>query len=334
MLRTVLLLDGSAAINSSVDYLPSRLLALRPHVMRLVEAILESAFAAQIAVVVMRDGVAHRISGVSSNAGELAERLEKAYFMFGGVGSMSLDNGLRLALSELVPIQKPTSASSAARYYKKRVVLLLASVTSIDHSDVYGVFSILKRQRVAVDVLSICGATHLTTQLAVQTGGRFVCPLNYDQMRAGIESFADLPPSLAAQDGDAPVMLPVAFPVVVLAPAADSADQRELIGCSRCALPLSSVPATCPQCKILVCSLPYVHVKANMLAPAAQQMPEDDAALSAPVCCAECCVVLSRGGGLFKCGGCARWRCQECESYIRTVLHACPSCVASTGREE
>ena len=387
MLRTVLLLDGSAAVNSAVDYLPSRLLALRPHVLHLVEAILSSAFAAQIAVVVMRDGVAHRLSGVSSNAGELADKLEKGYFMFGGAGCMSLENGLRLALSELVPIHGTSSASTSAAAAaatshrdstQRRVVVVCAAVTSVDHSDIFSIFSILKRQHVAVDVLSIAGATHVMTQLAQQTGGRFICPMNYDQLRAGIESFVDGPAVVVGQGSkarDAGGMLSVAFPMLVEAAAEQMQHQQQqprklLVVCSRCALPLSCVPATCPQCKILVCSLPYVHAayaKANRLAPSLvtvdaassssaatlaslaalpTALPLAGASVVPPLWCAECNAPLMGASGssstdqrtmaqstaasALQCRGCGTWRCEACETFIRSVLHACPSCIAAS----
>jgi transcription initiation factor TFIIH subunit 2 len=350
MLRTVLLLDGSEAMNSTVDYLPSRLLALRPHILRLVESMLESAFAAQVAAVVMRDGVAHRVSAASSSVGEIADRLEKAYFMFGGVGSMSLDNGLRLALSELVPVQVGGSAVLGShlqsQLVKRRVIFVCASVTSVDHSDIYALVKLLRRHRVAVDVLSICGATHLSLQLAAQTGGRFVCPMNYDEMRTAVDSFVESPPSLVEDANNTPtmpIMLPVAFPLPVVIAAtrpggASTGSSHhatshcdEMVVCSRCALPLTSVPSTCPQCRVLVCSLPYVHVahaKALGLAPIAERVSGE--VLSSSESCAECNTRLGTNKKeAFRCCGCARYRCQDCEAYIRTVLHVCPSCAAA-----
>ena len=316
MLRTVLLLDGSSSINSSVDYLPSRLLALRPHVFRLVDSILDSAFAAQVAVAVMRDGVAHKLCGLSNNAMEIAGSLEKKYFMFGGAGCMSLENGLRLALSELVTISRHDSAIRDVTV--KRIIVVCSSVTSVDHSDIFTIFDVIKRHHISVDVLSICGATHLTSQLAHQTGGRFVCPMNYDQLRDAVSCFID--PPEAAREGP-PAMLQIAIPKI-------GTDGRTVV-CSRCLGPLSSVPSTCAQCKVLVCSLPYIHsafAKANKLAPSSCLLPATE-----PVerSCAECNAIIDASDSGFRCDGCGSVRCSNCETFIRTVLHACPTCVGA-----
>lgn len=67
MLRTVLLLDGSAAMNVSSDYLPSYLLASRPPLMQFVNYYLDSTPLASLGVVVMRHGVAVKLLAPTTN---------------------------------------------------------------------------------------------------------------------------------------------------------------------------------------------------------------------------------------------------------------------------
>ncbi|KAG5477826.1 hypothetical protein LSCM1_05128 [Leishmania martiniquensis] len=201
MLRTVLLLDGSEAMNSSSDYLPNYLLAMRPPVLRLVERYLDSTPLASLGVVVMRDGISHRLLPCTTNHSEIVDVLERDVFLHGGSGSTSMENGLRMAMSELVDMREvaalaataakqPASAAAArdpraawkGSATQLSVFVLTASVTLIDPSDIFAVVSLMAALSIRISVVSLVGAVHVFEVCTVETGGTLYCPLSYDHL--------------------------------------------------------------------------------------------------------------------------------------------------------
>ncbi|CCW62602.1 unnamed protein product [Phytomonas sp. EM1] len=194
MLRTVLLLDGSEAMNSSSDYLPSYLLALRRPVMQFISEYLDSTPLASLGAVVMRDSISRRLCSCTANASEIVEKLERDYFLYGGSGATSLENGLRMTLSELVDLQKlvekrssADASSSASRRRQPQavrlhVLLVTASVTLIDPTDVFRVINTFRKFNIQIDVITFHGAVHVYDMCARQTGGQLYCPLRFDHL--------------------------------------------------------------------------------------------------------------------------------------------------------
>ncbi|KAG5503511.1 hypothetical protein JKF63_05651 [Porcisia hertigi] len=201
MLRTVLLLDGSDAMNNNSDYLPNYLLAMRPPLLRFVERYLDSTPLASLGVVVMRDGVSHRLLPCTTNHNEIVDALERDYFLHGGSGNTSMENGLRMAMSELVNMRevaalteaaaKTSSSSIAARDPRAawkgsatqlNIIVFIASVTLIDPTDVFAVVNIMAALSIRISIVSLVGAVHVYEVCAAQTGGTLYCPLNYDHL--------------------------------------------------------------------------------------------------------------------------------------------------------
>lgn len=102
MIKTVLLLDGSEAMNSTADYQPNYLFASRQPVLQYVRSYLRSTTLASLGLVVMQDGTARTLLPCTTNVHDLLTTLETQYFMYGGSGCLSLENGLRSALAQLV----------------------------------------------------------------------------------------------------------------------------------------------------------------------------------------------------------------------------------------
>jgi len=195
MLRTVLLLDGSDAMNRSSDYLPSYLLALRSPILSFASQYLSASPLAALGVVVMRDGVAHRLLPPTTSMSDICNTLETSYFLFGGSGATSLENGLRMALAELVDLKRVVAAqdsSSSATTttthveedacVQRRILLISASVTLIDPNDVFAVMRTLRAFRVEVSVVSLVGAVHVFHECARITGGVLASPMSFEHL--------------------------------------------------------------------------------------------------------------------------------------------------------
>ena len=316
MLRTVLLMDGSEAMNSSADYLPSYLLAMRPPLLRLVERYLDSTPLASLGVVVMRDGVSHRLLPCTTNRNEITDVLERDIFLHGGAGTMSLENGLRMAMSELVDTRKvaalaathaggASSSLSSARNARAawkgsatqlNVLIVSASVTLIDPTDVFNVVNTVAALGVRINVISLVGAVHVFEVCAVETGGMLYCPMNYDHLLQIVDELATAHRAHAAtaaaarrkrlqsqrrgakrarssldgaanendddNEADVPYLIPIGCPVYLKAPllppsAASQPEQQQKQKQQQQAVDAApSYYLACPQCHLIQLSVP------------------------------------------------------------------------------
>lgn len=210
MLKTVLLLDGSNAMNSTEEYSPNYLFAVRQPLFRFVRSYLQSTTLASLGLVVMRDGVAKCLHPCTTNIRDLLIALEVHYFLYGGVGSLSLENGLRASLPELVENpqrcflgKRGRGPDTAIRSYASeplgehpqeheeerivngidaRVLLFSASVTVVDPTDVLRVVRMFTKAKIQIDVVSILGAVHIFQECARRTGGQLYCPQSYKHL--------------------------------------------------------------------------------------------------------------------------------------------------------
>lgn len=211
MLKTILLLDGSEAMNSTAEYSPNYLFAVRQPLFRFVRSYLNSTTLASLGLVIMRDGVAKCVFPCTTNIRDLLTGLELHYFLYGGEGSLSLENGLRVSLAELLEnpqqylrgkrkrgVDPSATATSLPEEEEEwmtdavqcRVVIFSASVTVIDPTDVLRVVRVFKKAKIQIDVISILGAVHIFQECAQKTGGQLYCPRNYKHLSQLLQRLA------------------------------------------------------------------------------------------------------------------------------------------------
>ncbi|CAJ1025872.1 von Willebrand factor type A domain/Ssl1-like, putative [Leishmania lindenbergi] len=326
MLRTVLLLDGSDAMNSSSDYLPNYLLAMRPPLLRLVEGYLDSTPLASLGVVVMRDGISHRLLPCTTNHNEIVDVLERDVFLHGGSGNTSMENGLRMAMSELVDMRevaalvstaakKPSSIAAVnprsawkGSATQLNVIVLTASVTLIDPTDVFAVVNVMAALSIRINVVSLVGAVHVFDVCTAETGGTLYCPLNYGHLlhivdelsaatslvrnkkhqRGGRRQRVKRPREesddvkVDDDDNEIPHLIPIGCPVYLEAPPSNNAGSSSTassrsfyLACPQCHLIQLSIPTTCSMCRLLLCNAPMLYstfVSHNSLVPPAKSL--------------------------------------------------------------
>jgi transcription initiation factor TFIIH subunit 2 len=313
MLRTVLLLDGSSAMSSNVDYLPSRLLALRPHVMTFVQLVLQSTPLASVGAIVVRDGIAHRICGVTNSFQEVAQQLEAKYFASTCSGPMTLENCLRVAAAELLGLQGSMSERRSIKL-ALRIVLVTGSVGVADGGDVTALFPLLQRNDITVDVVSLAGELHILSLLVRSTGGVFCCPMNYEHIR---NVFRELARPRMSYQSEESVLVPIGFAQKI------HIGGVSYLTCPQCGLPQLSVPTTCPICNLLLSSTIFSHTSFialnHLLPPSTAVSFSGDCALCA-------CPLLDTKGA--ECSACRRIRCSDCSAIVE-ALGICPTCIAA-----
>lgn len=353
MLKTVLLLDGSEAMNSSEDYQPNYLLAIRPPLLQFVRRYLQGTTLASLGVVVMRDGVASLLHTCTTNVHDLQETLEADYFLYGGSGGTSLENGLRAALAEILDdpqeiCRAASSSSSLLDVHSKKmrinntnnnsiltshhgtgtsgvqqggrdaatahrnnskaiiaqqadavpveatqrqIILVSASVTVIDPTDIYRTIRLLTRCKVRVHVVSILGAVHVFQECAAKTHGTLYCPLHYSHLLGIFNKMAvgyiynnsnnnerdrrlccamipiGFPmrrrlASLKARSGGAAVKKEksgISSSANALASSSSGADTADVLVCPVCEEPQTSMPSTCRRCRLRLSSIPFIY---------------------------------------------------------------------------
>lgn len=266
-------------MNATVDYLPTRLLALKPQLQQYIRTYLDLSPLSQLGTVVMRDTCAHVLTPLTNSATQLTEALELRYFLPGGSGAMSLESGLRTAFSQLVELRKKKALSGGGSGGGAlQIVLFTASVSLVDGGDVRSIVEILRRSRIRVDVVHLVGAVFALQQLAEQTGGQHFCPINYEHLRQivsklpyEVSSSSDVDRKNISGDHkkkrprddnseleNEDHLVPIGFPQ--LAEALEHQGKKSYLLCPRCKLPLQSIPCVCPLCSLLVTSLPFIHM--------------------------------------------------------------------------
>lgn len=347
MRRTVLVVDGSEAMAASGEYLPNKLLAMRSHLNAFVAQYFKQSPLSLLSTVVLRDGVAHRVTPLTNDPTETTRMLELRVFLQKPSGTLSIENGLRVALLELVSggnqVDDVNSGdggkSSLALQLNCRIVLLLGSVAVVDPGDVMTLVRLVAKANVMCDVLSLVGAPHIAAHLSAATGGQLFCPLNHTQLEDIVAELARRTPSSqrhrGAASGAAPAAVRVGFPELL--PAHDDGHEQcdeAAVVCPRCHGSLRGVPETCGVCGLLVCSVPQIHttmVASNdLLAGSAPKQAEE---LPPNVTCS-LCGSLATGGApqLYGCRGCGELRCAVCDAYLVSALRLCPTCLGATQR--
>ncbi|EPY41459.1 transcription initiation factor TFIIH subunit 2 [Angomonas deanei] len=347
MQRTVLLLDGSEAMNNSGDYLPSYLLAIRNPVYEFIAHYLESSPLVSLGVVVIRDGVCRRLVSPTTNYKDIVSVLERDYFLYGGSGSFSLVNGLRLSLSELVDMKRIVAATQggkvrglmgavdpASRATRRRIVLLSASVTVVDPTNVEHTLSLVAGCDVRLDVISFTGAVHVFERAAEGTGGKLYCPLSYDHLtrlmhqligesRASGSRKRSREKKLSGS-GEKSVPIAVGFPLCEKI--TGSGDYTLL--CPQCHLPQSAVPTTCPLCRCTLCDVASLFgsiIVHNHFVPQDHKVKDPDAVVICHLCRA---TQSSDKVDFYRCEKCTSLRCFACNVFVHEKIGMCPVCVS------
>lgn len=340
MLKTALILDGSKAMDSSADFVPTRILALHPLVTSFVSRYLSSTPLATLTAVVARDSLAHCVAPLSSSSEVLLDALDKRYFLVGGTGSFSLESGLRVAFSELIDLKQ------TRRNATLRAVLVTGSVTVLDGTDVNSFLPLLKRAGVRVDVVSLCGAVHVLSEVVAATGGVFYCPTNYQHFGEIMSLLAQ--PVLQKESPALHELVPVGFPQ--LAPVGPEKPGKCYVRCPQCHLPQTAIPTTCKLCNLLICSVPTTHasfIRRNPLLPATTRTrpadvcakrPREESAADASAMsistaalanCSMCDVCVVQDTEVKRCVVCEQVRCLACDLYVTESIGCCPTCVAA-----
>lgn len=189
MIRFVeLVLDLSRAA-SMTDMRPLRAVVMSGVVQRFVRAFFDENPLSQLGILVLRNGVAERLSELSSSPEAHVSKLRGALDCG---GDASLQNALSLALGTL---------GSAPPYGHREVVVLLASLCTCDPGNIMESIRAAKATRVHVSVVGLAAEVHICREMAKVTGGTYTVATGEGHMEELLLEHATPPPAPPGSGG-------------------------------------------------------------------------------------------------------------------------------------
>lgn len=261
----VLVLDLSADMLDR-DLRPNRFDLTLQYVRQFVADYFDQNPIGQLAILCTRDGLAERLTLMGGNTIDHAAVLRNRRKLEPR-GEPSLQNALEMARSALAHL--PTSNT-------REVLLLSASLTSVDPGNIHQTIEKLAADKIQVSVISLAAEMHILKDMCTETGGEFSVVLNEDHYQETLQKF--VPPRVIsehrheARGDDGADLLVMGFPrrLPHSAPASLCACHGRILSlrksddshsaeaaprgyqCPRCMSKVCQVPTDCPVCGITI----------------------------------------------------------------------------------
>lgn len=294
----------------------------------------------QMAVVVTRDGVATKLSILSSNPSDHIDAVEKA-LRLGPLGNASLQNALELSRKLLAPVPI---------YGMREVLVTLGALSTCDPGDVHESISGLIDDKVRCSAVGLSAELHVLKVLTERSSGTYSVALNEPHFDELLSAHVSPPPTTVQQVSAS--LIRMGFPTLKYRkepkPFCNNPQLRGKTGydCPRCGAWVSDVPAECALCGMTLVSSPHLARSYHHLFPVPKYISSEDASaalkeralhyMSAGAdhsadwteCqCTGCLKGLQSSSGLMLiCPRCAKVFCIDCDTFVHEALHSCPGC--------
>eukprot|EP00887_Chlorella_sp_A99_P003194 scaffold9.g3194.t1 len=314
MLRYVELVVDLSRAAAATDMRPLRAAVMSGVVQQFVRSFFDENPLSQLGLIVMRNGVAERLTELSTapevHIAKLRSNLDTG-------GDASLQNALDLTVASLRTIPP---------YGHREVLILFAALSTCDPGtlrlpreaparprSIMDSVKAAKEQRVRVSVVGLAAEVRICRVMCDQTGGTYGVALNEAHLEQLVNAHAVPPPAAPGSTGTS--LVHMGFPSKAPeAPGAASFVGEECVlraggfACPRCAARQAQVPAQCHVCGLMLVSSAHLARSYHHLFPV-QPFPEvDRAQLVAERGCGGKVPDLpppNEGGGPY-CYGCCR----------------------------
>lgn len=328
--HVAILLDWSQAAAAS-DVPPNRAvwcvaLAVRPFV----REFFEQNPLSQLALIVLCDGVASKISDLSANLVDHEAALDR--LVAGAAspesaprGDLSLQNGLEVARSIL---------SHIPGHGTREALLLQIALSSVDPGSIFDLIPALVSAKIRVSVVSCSAEIAVARRLTRSTGGSYGVALN-DAHFSDLAKEHLTPPAIASKDSRAASFLvKMGFPsqVVESRPSLCVCHGRlvtKTFRCPRCRARLCQLPMDCVLCQLTLISAPHLAKSYHHLFPVANYVQDALAAASLCFACGRPSDPTHMHSGYYsgRCSRCCQEFCAPCNHFVHNVLYNCPGCL-------
>lgn len=328
IIRTVVLVLDCSQVMREKDFRPNRHSLTVKYAVEFVHDFFEENPISQLAVVAMRNGLAHCVSPMSGNPSEHVDALHT----LGRVdpeGGPSLQNALEMARGLL---------AHTLGHATREIVLVFGALFTADAGDIHATINRLAKEKVAVRVIGLAARVAVCEELVRATNANanpkdaYNVVLNETHFRELVQEC--VAPLGVPKDGstDAHALVKMGFPsrVAESSPTLCACHSQLVCGgytCPQCTSRVCALPAVCPSCGLtLVLSThlarSYHHLfplKLFVESPAGNGGKPNGKAKR----CFACAQVPLTS---YTCSDCHNTFCTTCDVFIHETLHICPGC--------
>ena len=325
IIRTVVLILDYSGVMREKDVRPTRGVAMIEHAVEFVGEFFDQNPVSQVAIVAMRNGIAHIVSELGGSPHEHITALRQLRTRFDPEGEPSLQNALNMARGVLAGGNETAT---------REVVIIFGALFSADPGNIHKTISALVKERITVRVIGLTARVAVCEELCSKT------------------SFGDVKSTYhVALDENhfKELVMECVTPLAVTKRAAESASGFSLVkmgfpsrasaevGLCACHSQATAGGYVCPQCGSKVCTLPTVCpccsltlVLSTHLARSYHHLfplqtfddfPEGGICLG----CGE-----ESGAGAARCPQCKEIFCVDCDVFLHETLHTCAGCESKT----
>jgi transcription initiation factor TFIIH subunit 2 len=295
--RHVVVVVDSSASTEQTDLLPSRLLFVARELRAWLEALMLECPLSCVGIFATCNGTCSRLCPLSSSLPTLYSALDA---LPDPSGVPSIQHSLDMAVAEL---------RYSPAHCTREVLFIVSSLSTSDPGSVYSSIATAVEERLVLNVVHLAAEVHVLKELAKRSGGTHATALDGPHFHALLEAHVPPPPLLVSQK-TVTTLITMGFP------RGDA--------CPRCANAPISVPGQCPVCALPLARASHLARSYHHLLPVqpyevAEQAPSGTK-------CGGCNWPIGGGASVAQCPKCHGYFCLECDKYVHSRLHVCPSC--------
>lgn len=295
--RHVVVLIDCSATTEQTDFTPSRLTFVGRELRVWLEAMLLECPLSSVAIFATGNGICTRLCSLSSSLPTLATALDSLPDP-GGVPS--IQHALDMATAEL---------RYSPAHCTREVLFILSSLSTSDPGSVYSSIATAVEQRLVLNVIHLAAEVHVFKEMAKRSGGSQATSLDAAHFHTLLWAHIPPPPLLVSQK-TVTTLICLGFP--------------RTDACPRCANAPVTVPGQCSVCALPLARASHLARSYHHLLPVAPyEIVEHPAAGTR---CGGCSRVVGGGAQAMKCLQCQSFFCLECDKFVHTRLHVCPTC--------
>ncbi|PVU91793.1 hypothetical protein BB561_004204 [Smittium simulii] len=337
LLRYCYIVFDCSTNTSERDLRPSRLELTLQVIEAFVLEFFEQNPLSQLGIIVVRDGLAKKLTELSSNPTDHIKALRDKQCRDPS-GSMSLQNALLIAMNILRQVPN---------YGSREIFGILGSLTSNDPGDINQTISEIKNEKIRISIVQMAAEVQLFKKACTLTGGVFSVAMNEIHFRELVLNFIIPPPILLEMYNTHLVEMGFSIRVYDQIPTFCSCHHKLTLSgylCPRCKSKVCSLPVICGVCQLSLIVSPHLSRSYHHLFPTIsyKEISTPEVSINCDGCLDSLVNLkhnLSSGGSnfdsdttrkhedVFQCPNCKKNYCLSCDIFIHETLHNCPGCV-------
>ncbi|KAJ2838527.1 hypothetical protein J3B01_001345 [Coemansia erecta] len=252
IIRHVMLVIDQSESMSVRDMTPTRIHATLLLLEKFVVEFFDQNPISQLSVVTTKDGLAEKLTEMSSNPTDHIRALRKKTNR-DLAGEPSIQNALELSMHALRRVPS---------HGLREIICVIGSLTTCDPGDIEQTLCALKHAQIRVSMVHLAAEVHVLKRICKETGGEFAVAMDEDDLKDSL--FECVPPPAIAQNKGLASMARMGFPskancTLVPTPCACHHELTfEGFVCPRCKAKVCSLPTDCDVCGLALVSAPHL----------------------------------------------------------------------------